>query len=107
MVDKIVAKIADLSEVTLEKSAYAPMIDAGIANVIDIKRKLAADQTLRFALLAGVNLVNATLMAASSKCTIGGSPADIDMVPNGQGDLIYQCHHVQPHRWDLSGTRLP
>ena len=64
-------------------------------------------QRTNFALQTSLLAVNALLAAASTQCMIGGAPADIDMVTDGAGTLIYRCqHHPIYHEWSLSGTQI-
>jgi hypothetical protein len=59
-----------------------------------------------FAKFAALQAVNSLLAAASAKCTLSPPPpADVDMVTDGTGTLIYRCQHKTPHRWKLDGTR--
>ena len=64
----------------------------------------------RFGLAVGASLaaVNALMAAAVARCQKAAPPADIDMVNDASGDLIYRCqHHPTSHRWKLDGTPLP
>ena len=65
-------------------------------------------QRVGFATDASVRAVNALLAAASSRCMRAAPPADVDMVTDPTGNLIYRCQHKSPpHRWKLDGTILP
>jgi hypothetical protein len=54
-----------------------------------------------------LDAVNALLTASNAQCTLGGgAPADIDMMPDSNGALIYRCEHATPHKWKLNGDPI-
>jgi hypothetical protein len=63
---------------------------------------------LDLALSAGLQSVNALLAVSAARCRIAPPPpADVEMVTDAAGELIYRCLHKKPHRWKLDGTPLP
>jgi len=60
----------------------------------------------RIAVLSAIHTVNSLLAASSAQCTLGAPPADIDMVQDSSGNLIYRCQHAKPHQWTLAGSPI-
>jgi hypothetical protein len=60
----------------------------------------------RMAALSAINTVSSLLVVAGAKCNLDVPPADIGAVTDSSGNLIYRCHHKQPHSWDLNGHKL-
>jgi hypothetical protein len=60
----------------------------------------------RVALLSAIHTVNSLLAASSAKCSRAAPPADIDLVTDSSGDLIYRCQHKSPHSWKLDGDPI-
>jgi|SRR5450631_4273491 hypothetical protein len=102
----MVRPVSEFPDFKIERQAISPLIDEGARHVVAIHTEVNRDRSLRFALNASIGSLNALLSAASSKCTIGGKPADIDMVADASGNLIYQCHHNPTHKWNLNGNRI-
>jgi hypothetical protein len=102
----MVRAVSEFADIDIGRSDVAPLIDESLRHVVALQERTRTDRSLRFALHASVGSLNALLAASSSQCTIVGPPADIDMVADAAGDLIYQCHHNPTHRWDLNGHRI-
>lgn len=66
-------------------------------------RQMALD---RLARAPALQTANALLAAARAECTRAAPPADIEMVPDTGGELIYQCLHASPHKWKLDGSKI-
>ena len=60
----------------------------------------------RLATLSAIHTVNALLAVASAQCTRDTPPANVDMVTDAAGELVYRCEHAKPHWWKLDGTIL-
>lgn len=98
--------ISEFPGILLERPDVATLIDEGVRHAQTLRHREIHDQSLRSALDASIGSVKALLGAASVKCTIGGAPADIDVVADVNGNLVYQCRHNPTHKWDLSGHRI-
>ncbi|RUU02208.1 hypothetical protein EOD23_20240 [Mesorhizobium sp. USDA-HM6] len=54
-----------------------------------------------------IQKVNGMLMSASARCGQDPPPpADIEMITDADGRLIYRCQHATPHKWKLDGTPI-
>lgn len=54
-----------------------------------------------------VERVNALLATSSARCRQNPPPpADIEMVTDETGRLVYRCQHTTPHSWKLDGTPI-
>jgi hypothetical protein len=102
----MVRPVSEFPDIKIERQEVSPLIDESVRHVLALHSEVDRNRSLRFALNASIGSLNALLSAASSKCTIGGKPADIDMVADTGGKLIYQCHHNPTHKWDLNGNRI-
>lgn len=60
----------------------------------------------RVAVSSAVHAANALLALANAQCTRAAPPANIDIIPDTTGALIYCCEHATPHKWKLDGTPL-
>lgn len=97
------ASVLDLEGLRLEDPAVARLADASLDLALEIgQRLLRQPEVTRFAVLAALGAANALLAAASSKCTLGPRPSDIDAVTDAKGDLVLRCGHSPPHEWDYA-----
>jgi hypothetical protein len=58
------------------------------------------------AISQALSAVNALITASNAQCTLDTPPADIDIIPDSSGALIYRCEHAKPHKWKLNGDRI-
>lgn len=71
--------------------------------------EVARDPRFKLALSASILALNALLAASSSRCRRSAPPADVEMVTDANGNLIYRCVHKSPdgpHMWKLDGTPI-
>lgn len=59
----------------------------------------------RTAVGAVAQTVSVMLHSLSARCTLQAPSANIDIVPDEKGNLIYRCQHPAPHEWGLDGSR--
>ncbi len=62
---------------------------------------------LRFAKVSATQIVNNLMMALSARCTKRNPPADLEIITDPSGKLVYRCLHFPAHEWDLEGNPLP
>lgn len=71
-----------------------------------LRFQAASARLHRLAMAPALQTANALMSAAAAQCTVDPPPADIEIVPDTDGTLIYQCVHQDPHKWKLDGTRI-
>jgi hypothetical protein len=107
----VITSIEKFDGITVEQKGFIDPIMKGVGLASATALILpppASRELLRldFAMAAALQSVNSLLAAASTKCTLDAPPADIDLVTDASGGLIYRCHHKHAHRWKLDGTKM-
>jgi hypothetical protein len=105
--------IDDLSDIDLAVPHTAAVIDSSIKlvkNLQTVMSGLAATSldtgASRLALIAAISVSTAMLAMARATCTLGPTPADIDVTVDSEGNLILRCGHALAHEWNYqTGTR--
>lgn len=55
---------------------------------------------------SAVHVVSALFSMLSPKCDKAQPAEDIDVVTDGNGDLVMRCRHNPAHKWSLSGKSI-
>jgi hypothetical protein len=105
-------EIPHLEQLEGISASRKPLLSA-LMSSIEVASKIQAElvnpaehQVYRMVMSSALQTVNALLTAANAQCTLAPPPANIDMVPDNTGALIYCCEHPKPHRWNLKGERI-
>jgi hypothetical protein len=110
-------KIDQFADIEVGNASLVDSIAAGArhaeglasrSQALRLEWKGRREPLLDLALSASVQSVNALLAVSAARCRVAPPPpADIEMVTDAAGELIYRCQHRTPHRWKLDGTPLP
>lgn len=55
---------------------------------------------------ATLHSVAALMRAAEPLCNLAPPPGEIEVRVAENGNLIYRCHHIPPHEWDMTGRLI-
>jgi hypothetical protein len=96
--------ISDFTDVDVSDCSYGQVLLLGVDQAALLSEHPGArTRLLDLALAASIGSVNALLAASAAICQRSQPPAEIDMISDGSGKLIYRCHHLKPHKWNLTG----
>ena len=100
------APIQSITGIKVSKPRYATALTSGLDQLVALGAMSESDRPQRMAFASSLHSFNILMSAASTICQrdpIQGN-ADIDLISDGSGKLIYRCHHSPAHEWDLDGN---
>ncbi len=102
----MVKRVENLEGVKLSSAEYADALASGVEQLEALQAVEGRGMRRKMALASSVHSFNLLMTAAETICQRSASQpdAEIDLVTDANGRLIYRCRHDPSHEWDLDGN---
>jgi hypothetical protein len=101
----MVPRIDTFEGITLLTPKFSDALASGLKQLQTLSRLESGDLLQKVAIASSVHSFNILMTAAATVCQRSATEGDaeIDLISNSSGELIYRCKHDPSHEWDLDG----
>jgi hypothetical protein len=102
----MVTRVEAIEGMKLSWPGFADPLAIGVKQLQALQDLAGADGAKKLALLASVHSFNVLLTASATVCqrSLTEGDAEIDLITDVGGRLIYRCKHDPSHEWSLDGN---